>query len=314
MARKSPQQGQRLFDVMGLGGSIKTDYKPVEGDKPSAPVKLTEEELKLMGWGEDDALAEQVVTERDCSQEMVCWQYLKRKEYDEGKRAEQGELMPEDFSLEIKDSVLKPISREVAKGFIEKFEWLGTLGQYSFGYGLYFGYKLGGCACFASPGSWQTTRICGEKYSDKVILLNRGACANWCKKNTNSHLIMQALKAVERDMPYRIVLAYADERAGEIGQIYQACNWLYVGRGATGHDFVPKDLVDPTDMRFHTRGLPKELKSKERLEAAGYEVLKVKRANKHRYVAFLGGRRERKELREALRWPILPYPKKKAKK
>lgn len=316
MVRRNKQpQGTKLFEV-GLDGAVKTDYEPTEGLIVSKPVELTEEELKLMGWDEDDALAEQVVTERNCAEDMVCWQYLKRKEYDEGLRVEQGELMPEDFSLELKDTILKPITREVAKEFIEKYEWLGSLGTFKFGYGLYFpyrsgiGHKLGVAICFSKTTTWQAeVSICGEEYRGKVILLCRGAAANWAVKNANSYAIALTLKAVERDTPYRIILAYSDRRAGEVGTIYQALGWLFIGFGATGTDHVPLGLVDPTDMRFHTRGLPKELKSKSSLLKAGYEVLDVKRANKGRYITLLGSRKERKELMAALRFKTLPYPK-----
>lgn len=305
---------QRLFDITS-DGSIKTEWEiPLSGiaSKPFSLEELAEIE-RVFG---DDALAEQVVTERDCSTDMECWQYKIRKEYDEGKRVEQGELLPEEFSLELKDTILKPITREVAKSFIEKYEWLGTLGTFKFGYGLYFpyksgsGHKLGGVACFSPTTTWQASvSICGEKYKDKVILLSRGACANWCEPNTNSHLISKVLKAVERDTEYRIVLAYSDRRAGEVGTVYQATNFLFIGLGATGFDNVPANLVNINDMRFHTRGLPKELKSARRLREAGMEVLKVPRANKCRYVTFLGSRKERKELMSALRWKSIEYPK-----
>lgn len=308
MARKSPQQNQRLFNV-GLDGSVKTDYIPVEGDKPSrafTPEEIAEFE-RIYG---EDALAEIVATERDCSQNMECWQYKMRKEYDEGLRVEQGELMPEDISLELKDTILRPILREVAKPFIEKYEWLGTLGTMKFAYGLYFGYKLGVAICFSKTTTWQAeVSICGEKYRDKVILLCRGAAANWCPPNANSYAIAQTLKAVEKDTDYRIVLAYSDRRAGEVGTIYQALNFWFIGWGAEGTDHVPLGLVDTKDMRFHTRGMPKELKSKSSLLKAGYEVLDVKRANKGRYITFLGSRKERKELMAALRFKTLPYPK-----
>ena len=313
---KAPVQDSKLFDV-GLDGTVKTEWETPKGNIPSTElIQLTEEELKMMGWDEDDVLAEQVVTERDCAKDMVCWQFLQRKEYDEGKRVEQGELLPEEFSLELKDSILRPITRDVAKEFIEKYEWLGTLGTYKFGYGLFFpyksgiGHKLGVAICFSKTTTWQAeVSICGEEYKDKVILLCRGAAANWCLPNANSYAIAQTLKAVEKDTPYRIILAYSDRRAGEVGTIYQALGFWFIGWGAEGTDHVPLGLVNPTDMRFNTRGLPKEFKSKERLLAAGYEVLDVKRANKGRYITFIGSRKERKELMEALRWESLPYPK-----
>ncbi|GAI47588.1 unnamed protein product, partial [marine sediment metagenome] len=130
MVRKSPQQDQRLFDV-GFAGSIKTDYEPTEGSKPSVPVYLTEEELAF--FEKDDALAEQVVTERNCAEDMICWQYLKRKEYDTKEAAEQLELLKDEVDTSLENSVLKPITRDVAKDFIEKYEWLGQLGTFKFG-------------------------------------------------------------------------------------------------------------------------------------------------------------------------------------
>lgn len=309
VVRKRPQD-QKLFDI-GINGDVKTDYELVEGPIPLRP--FTEEEIaeieRFFG-NNDDALAEHVVTERDCAENMVCWQYLKRKEHDEGGMVEQCELMSEDISLELKDTVLRPITREIAKPFIEKWEWLGTLGTMKFAYGLYFGYKLGVVLVFSKTTTWQAeVSICGEEYRDKVILLARGAAANWAPPNANSYAIAQTLKAVEKDTPYRIVLAYSDRRAGEVGTIYQALNWLFIGWGATGKDHVPKALVDTTDMRFHTRGLPKELKSKSSLLKAGYEVIDVPRANKGRYITFLGSRKERKELLAALKFRALPYPK-----
>jgi len=310
------QQDQRLFSI-GQYGNIELGFKPVEGGIPSRP--FTPEEIakfEQMYGGNDDALAEQVVTERNCSDDMVCWQYKMRKEYDDGKRAEQGELFEDEVGLELNNTILRPITREVAKEFIERYEWLGMLGTFKFGYGLYFPYKSGighklGCVeCFSPTTTWQASvSICGEKYKDKVILLCRGAAANWTVKNTSSYTIAQTLKMLERDTPYRIVLAYSDRRAGEVGTVYQSLGWLFIGLGATGFDNVPANLVDPTDMRFHTRGLPKELKSERRLKEAGMEVLKVPRAHKCRYITFVGSRKERKELMEALRWKPLEYPK-----
>ncbi len=310
MAKQLSGENQRLFDV-ALDGDITKEWDINEGSIPSGPVLvLSNDDMSWLEDIDDDTLAEQVVTERDCAQDMICWQYLKRKEYDEGNRVEQGELMPEEVSLELKDTTLRPITREIAKPFIEKYEWLGTLGTMKFAYGLYFGYKLGVVLVFSKTTTWQAeVSICGEEYRDKVILLARGAAANWAPKNANSYAIAQTLKAVERDTDYRIILAYSDRRAGEVGTIYQSLSWLFIGLGATGKDHVPANLVDVNDMRFHTRGLPKELKSKSSLLKAGYEVLDVPRANKCRYITFVGSRKERKELMAALRWKQIEYPK-----
>lgn len=310
MQRKgNRQEGQELFDLDVQGG-VKVDYAPAQGKIESKPIYLSPaDDMSWLEEPSDDELAERVATERDCSKDMVCWQYLKRKQFIDGNANEQIELMPEDISLELNETILRQIPREVAKQFIEKYEWLGTLGPFKFGYGLYFGYKLGGVACFSPTTTWQAeVSICGEEYRDRVILLSRGAAAHWTPPNTSSYLISQALKVLERDTPYRIVLAYSDIRAGEVGTVYQATNWLFIGLGATGFDHVPLGLADTTSVRFHTRGLPKELKSARRIKEAGMEVARVARANKCRYIFFLGSKKERKELLQALRWRSLPYP------
>jgi len=315
--RQKEKQESKLFTIND-SGLFSPGYNQVEATFESSPVIVpnNDDMSWLEGEQDDDVVAEQVITERDCSSNMKCWQYQIREKFDSGEAVEQLELLKDEVDIDITKSILKEIPRDVAKPFIEKYEWLGTLGTFKFGYGLFFpyksgiGHKLGGVACFSKTTTWQAeVSICGEEYRDKVILLCRGACANWCSKGTNSHLISLALKSVERDTKYRIVLAYSDRRAGEVGTIYQATNWYFIGWGATGYDNVPKGLVDPNDVRFHTRGLPKELKSERRLKEAGYEVIKIPRANKGRYIYFLGSRKERKELLRALRFKILPYPK-----
>lgn len=241
----------------------------------------------------------------------VSWQHKIRLEFLNGNRPLQADLINEDIDLSLDKALLRPISFDTAKSFIKTYEWLGTLGTSMFAYGLYFGHKLGGVVNFTKTTTWQAEiSICGSEYKGKVLLLSRGASAYWTPPNTSSRLISLALKAVENDTKYRIVLAYSDRRAGEIGVVYQATNWHFIGWGATGTDYVPKSLLAGQDpIKFHTRGLPKELKSKRALAEAGHETVAIKRANKGRYVYFLGTKKERRELRNALRFHILPYPK-----
>ena len=242
---------------------------------------------------------------------MVSWQHKIKQEFLSGKRPIQPDLIAEDVDLSLDKTVLKRVSYDTAKKFIEAYEWLGTLGPSLFAYGLYFGHKLGGVVNFTKTTTWQAeVSICGPEYRDKVLLLSRGATAYWTPPNTSSRLISLALKAIERETEYRIILAYSDSRAGEIGTVYQATNWYFIGWGATGTDYVPRSLLAGwDDIHFHTRALPKELKSKRTIAETGYEVAAIKRANKGRYVYFLGTKKERRELRKALRFCILPYPK-----
>jgi len=267
----------------------------------------------LISWAADDYeidWPEEEPINPEATEREPCWQHKIKLEFLEGKRSVQTDMFPDDIDLSLDNARLLDVPRDAAKRFIETYEWLGTLGNSMFAYGLYFGGKLGAVASFGKPDTWQICEgLCGIEYSPLVIQLNRGACAYWTPENTASRLIALSLKKLEKETKFRMVLASADPRAGEIGTVYQASNWLYIGIGSTGNDFVPASLVNPDDVRFHTRGLPKELKSKRRLEQAGHEVLKVPRARKHRYLAIIGSRKERKMLRGALKYRVLTYPK-----
>lgn len=228
-------------------------------------------------------------------------------QYDIKRAKQEGQTLP---NIKLHDSELFTISKQTAEAFIKEYEWLGYLGAFRYLYGLYWGKHLGAVVCFANPPSLQAAKsICGSEYADKVLLLSRGACAWWTPKNTASYAISKALENIVKVTDFRIIYAYADPRAGEIGQIYQALNWHYIGLSEKRTFHVPKGMYDTSKISFSTRHLPKEHKSKPRIESAGYEVEEFEYPRKMRYVTFLGDKRERKKYKDNLQWDILPYPK-----
>jgi hypothetical protein len=50
---------------------------------------------------------------------------------------------------------------------------------------------------------------------------------HWAHPHAASRLIAHAVKFAAADFGWRVFLAYADMAAGEVGTVYQACNWLY---------------------------------------------------------------------------------------
>jgi hypothetical protein len=106
------------------------------------------------------------------------------------------------------------------------------------------------------------------------VALERGACAFWAHEHTASWFINRACAMAARDHGWKLFVAYSDTEAGEIGTVYQACGWHYIGR-------------------------------------ASNRVAHGKPRNKHRYVHFEASRGERKQLLTLLREnsPTLPYPK-----
>lgn len=212
----------------------------------------------------------------------------------------------------LKDAILIPIDIQTAKDFIGKYEYLGYLGLSHIRYGLYWGGELGCVVSFALPPSIQAAKsICGPEYSDKVLLLARGASSGWTPKNTASYTITKALNEIEKNTNFRVIYAYVDPRAGEIGTIYQGLNWIFIGAApsAPRHEYLAKGYNYDINKQLSTRHIPSVFKSKKAMEKLGIEYEVVEREPRYRYVTFIGDKRERKELRDALLWTPLPYPK-----
>src|SRR5690606_7787460 len=74
----------------------------------------------------------------------------------------------------------------------------------------------------------------GEKYAPLGVQLTRGACAWWAHPHSGSKLISFGLREMA-SKGYKYAVAFSDPEAGEIGTLYQATNWFYLGFSTTKH-------------------------------------------------------------------------------
>lgn len=216
---------------------------------------------------------------------------------------------------------------------ILEYEWLGTLPKIPkrLVVGLFTSDdELIGAMMFGQGSGTHAKLICGEEHADKAICLERGVCAHWAPKNAASFMTAKVCNWYGKHSRYRIFYAYGDPDAEEIGQIYQAANWDYIGQGPytvkkTGkvhYRKYNKEYFPPKDNPCHQPHDPDNLLS-ERQErrlrdkhcqhtitehkTMGWQEEPV--PTKHRYVWFAGSKTEKKKLKKALRYPVLPYPK-----
>jgi hypothetical protein len=203
---------------------------------------------------------------------------------------------------------VRAITKREAESIILKYEWLGTMGRGVATYGLDSPMGLLGAAVFGWPSAIESRDICGRENRSLAVCLERGACVHYAPSNASSFLIANAVRLAAQDHDWRIFYAYADPEAGEIGTVYQACNWLYIGQGVgrtpgrLRQDWRLPDGKIVSGRTLRHRGM----KSAD-AKAAGWTL--VYRHPKHKYVHLEGSRRERAELMAALRYPVLPYPK-----
>jgi hypothetical protein len=167
----------------------------------------------------------------------------------------------------LENAIVVEISYEKAKELILKYEWLRNMGSTERSFGLILDGELAGVCCFGATGGTGTVKsVAGEGWAQYVVTLCRGACAHWAHPHSASYLISRACKLMANSRritksgkefpPAYIFVAYADGDApGEIGTVYQACNWLYCGKtsGTTMYRDVTGKLRDSKLIHSATR-------------------------------------------------------------
>lgn len=280
-----------------------------------------------------------------------CWQYDIRL----SKEKEDREFIKNTFNIEIEDISIKDFEirqitskedKQEAIEFIKRYEWLGTITQYSTHYfGAYYKGVLGGVTIFSMPNAF--SKLLGEDTKNLERLVSRGACASWTPKGLASYFLMSSIRQMVATTQYRLFTAYSDPTAKELGTIYQSTNWYYLGQksGTTTRYVNPYTGKVVSDRFFRQKTAYKKYavelgiewekewtgKSGVNWELVPDEIEKqlrdyskkkqseskaIEYPNKHKYAYVLGrSKLETKRLRKMLESnvKIYPYPKERGK-
>ena len=135
-------------------------------------------------------------------------------------------LKVSDFKFEMIEK--NDIKTKDIVNFIEKYEWLGKMPNRPT-HRFIASYKgiLAGVIVMSTPNSF--SKMLGDNTSKLEKLISRGACVSWTPKNLASSLLMWSIKWMSKNTEFRLFEAYADPEAKELGTIYQACNFYYLG-------------------------------------------------------------------------------------
>lgn len=221
----------------------------------------------------------------------------------------------ENIDLDLKKAIVKEINIITAKVVIEEYEWLKCMPAITWHcYGIYFGDYCGGVIVFSPEyienlGKWDK-----YDYTGKIILLSRGVCLHWTPINTGSKLIMSAIKMLPEK--YKVITATTDHLAGEIGTIYQACNFHYVGSMRDSNPNVnsrngDRDAWVIDGKMYGSRAIRLKYGDTKAETISKYHsnVSKVKQNSKHRYFYFRGTKNDIKYLKSKINHLIKSYPK-----
>jgi 5S rRNA maturation endonuclease (ribonuclease M5) len=169
-------------------------------------------------------------------QNDVCWQYKvkeSQRSYDADTfgldRGEISNIRTDDLEFRYIDRDDKDGCHAI-RDFIERYEWLGKMPVWvTQRFGAYYNDILVGCVVMATP--YTMSKYLGDdKYKKLEKLIARGASSSIAPKNMASWLIMKSIGWMVDNTEYRLFSAYADPEALELGTVYQACNFYYMGQ------------------------------------------------------------------------------------
>ena len=211
-----------------------------------------------------------------------CWQYEVRlqnlaEDLEEASLTEEAasQLRTSDFDFAYVDKTDKDQCAEIRR-FIERHEWLGKLPNRPterFTARLRGSQALAGVVVMATPNAF--SHILGKENKSLEKLISRGASISWAPKNLGSWLIMNSIKWMVRNTGYRSFTAYSDPEAKELGTIYQACNFIYLGQTSG----TSKQYFDPNNETagwFSDRDFRKKSKYRKYAENIGIDKVQWK--------------------------------------
>lgn len=164
-----------------------------------------------------------------------CWQYDIRLKNQEEDLKEAGLTKEYVNNLRVSDFEFKLIEnkkeRQNLSLFIKRHEWLGNLSQFTtHWFGAYHKDILAGVILMNMPNAF--SKLLGENTRKQERLISRGACISWSPKNLASSFLMWSINHMVDNTDYRLFTAYSDPTANELGTIYQACNFYYLGQSS----------------------------------------------------------------------------------
>ncbi len=202
-------------------------------------------------------------------------------------------------------TVSKIPSKETYPWLLKK-HYARRIPSISFAFGLYKDKELCGILTVGTPSSSPLREgVCGKENINYVYELNRLCVNDGMGRNVLSYFVGQCLKM----LPPMILISYADTSQGHNGYIYQSTNWLYTGLSAKRTDWKIKGKE-----HLHGQTIADEFRGvKNRAEAMrakyGNDFYLKDRPRKHRYVYFIGNKKQKKCWKASLLYNEEPYPK-----
>lgn len=190
--------------------------------------------------------------------------------------------------------IIKKANAKAISFACRNFHYAKSVPCVQYGYNVYNdSNEWCGVICFGGGANNNLAKSFGY-VSGEVLELERVALNG--KQEYTSQAVSMALKKLHAENPLvKIVVSYADHRQHHIGTIYQATNWIYLGKSIT------------TDTQYYYKGKwthERTINAKSNRTQLKATLPKRENSNKFKYVFCFDKRLRKKYLKLAL-----PYPK-----
>lgn len=231
------------------------------------------------------------------------------KKFDDKARHEllQSYCKPDLSKVSPRELTVKKIPVKTARGYIASFHYSKTMPDSTlYTFGLFYQETLCGVCTFGMGcGKNQYTAIYPNVKNGEYCELTRLWLEDSLGRNSESYFISRCLKALPKTIKF--VISFSDEKQGHFGYIYQATNFIYLGKNKGGKMLVTEDGVEkhPRLLGMYRKRHPeyREMGNKELMEILGFRL--IEGGCKFRYVYF-----KDRQLLKQLKIKPLPYPKK----
>ena len=207
------------------------------------------------------------------------------------------------FDPETKDYEVQAIQSKETHDYLRNIHYAHRIPSISYAFGLFKDGEIVGVVTYGTPASSTLCRgICGDEWQKFVIELNRLVLRDNLP-NEASRLVAASLRLLPKP---RIIVSFADTAQDHVGIVYQATNFFYTGLSAKFRDVRVRGLEHQHHATYGHGLTYNQIKEKYGEE----NVYFVERSRKHRYVIFVGDRKQKKAMAESLKYKTLPYPTK----
>lgn len=198
---------------------------------------------------------------------------------------------------------VRSIPHHMTKQWLTERHYARRMPAITYAFGLFHDDALSGVCTYGPPARQLNNGygIFGGQLEVPTFELNRLVIADDLPDNSLSRFVAGTF----RYLPHPCCLvSYADANHGHHGYIYQATNWIYTGTSSPEVKYINKH----TGKDIHARTVVDLFGSRERSGLPDW-VETGHQQGKYRYVMFIGSKRQRRQMRQAMVYDELPYPK-----